>query len=107
MNTSNCESVKVQLHYSVGSSTMDDVIPYSLKITGDEGQNITSNNVDRVPGAAPVSYTHLDVYKRQVHRCYVILPRRMICKRLEQPCARRLPIITYALSDVVLFISST
>ena len=31
---------------------MDDVASCSIEITGDEGQNITSNNVDRVPGAA-------------------------------------------------------
>ena len=52
MNTSNCESVKVHLQDSVGSSTMVDVALCSLEITGDEGQNITSNNVDRVPGGA-------------------------------------------------------
>ena len=53
VSTSNCESVKVHLQDSVGSSTMVDVASCSLENrTGDEGQNITSNNVDRVPGAA-------------------------------------------------------
>ena len=53
VNISSCESVKVQLQDSVGSSTMVHVASCSLEIkTGDEGQNITSNNVDRVLGAA-------------------------------------------------------
>ena len=42
VRTSNCESVKVHLQDSLGSSTMVDV--------------------------ASVSYTHLDVYKRQIYR---------------------------------------
>ena len=51
MNTSNCESVKVQIQDSLGSSTMDDVRSSSLEITGEEGQNISSNNIESVPGA--------------------------------------------------------
>ena len=31
---------------------MDDVASCSLEITGNKGQNIASNNVDRVPGSA-------------------------------------------------------
>ena len=52
VNTSNCESVKAQLQDSVDSSTMVDVASCSLEITGDEGQNVTSNNIDCVLGAA-------------------------------------------------------
>ena len=36
-DSSNCESVKVQLQGSVGSSTMGDVASWSPEITGDEG----------------------------------------------------------------------
>ena len=52
VNTLNCETVKVQLQDSVGSSTMDDDALCSLEITGDEGQNITNNNLGHVPVAS-------------------------------------------------------